>query len=476
LLFCYKYYNYLEDNNMAYKFQLGEAKLSGSITQTDGTFIEAQSQLRIGSAQITETELGLIDGITAGTAEASKALVLNGSKDVSGINLMSMATLTASAGVSGSAIQGGAFIGANFNDGIGPSFTVTSVLNATGGISIEGVSLTAGAADLNVLTNVVDEVFDGANDKLIFSDANDSNNFKTFSRASLATSLASGTGIVQSNGQLAVDGVLEDLDALGAATQDGEFIVATGAGVFAYESGNTARTSLGLGTSNSPTFAGLTVNGDLTVTGSLTYVNTTNLAIADAQITIGSGSAAFANGYGLEFGAMDGGWAQLETATINSDNYLTSSLNFSAPIVYAPTSLGTDDWEINSTHISGNLPVYASAFHGDGSNLTGISADTATALTMAVVSKADGNSLEENKVNYFATLSANATVSLPASDGDLIGKSLYIKLGGLTNDAVVTVNTNGASQKIDGADSILLESAYAAVRLIYVASDDWRVF
>jgi hypothetical protein len=252
--------------------------------------------------------------------------------------------------------------------------------------------------------------------------------------------------------------------------------VATGAGVFAYESGNTARTSLGLGTSNSPTFAGLTVNGDLTVTGSLTYVNTTNLAIADAQITIGSGSAAFANGYGLEFGAMDGGWAQLETATINSDNYLTSSLNFSAPIVYAPTSLGTDDWEINSTHISGNLPVYASAFHGDGSNLTGISADTATVLTMAVVSKADGNSLEENKVNYFATLSANATVSLPASDGDLIGKSLYIKLGGLTNDAVVTVNTNGASQKIDGADSILLESAYAAVRLIYVASDDWRVF
>lgn len=44
-----------------------------------------------------------------------------------------------------------------------------------------------------------------------------------------------------------VDGVLEDLDTLGAPTADGQFIVATGAGVFAYESGSTARTSLGLG-------------------------------------------------------------------------------------------------------------------------------------------------------------------------------------------------------------------------------------
>ena len=44
-----------------------------------------------------------------------------------------------------------------------------------------------------------------------------------------------------------VDGVLEDLDTLGAPTADGQFIVATGAGAFAYESGATARTSLGLG-------------------------------------------------------------------------------------------------------------------------------------------------------------------------------------------------------------------------------------
>lgn len=41
--------------------------------------------------------------------------------------------------------------------------------------------------------------------------------------------------------------VLDDLNSLGVAASDGQFIVATGAGAFAYESGATVRTSLGLG-------------------------------------------------------------------------------------------------------------------------------------------------------------------------------------------------------------------------------------
>ena len=49
--------------------------------------------------------------------------------------------------------------------------------------------------------------------------------------------------------------ILPDLNTLGAASADGEFIVATGAGVFAYESGDTLRTSIGLGTGDTPQFA-----------------------------------------------------------------------------------------------------------------------------------------------------------------------------------------------------------------------------
>ena len=65
----------------------------------------------------------------------------------------------------------------------------------------------------------------------------------------LAT-VTDGPGIVITGGagslEVGVDAVLEDLDTLGAPTTDGEFIVATGAGVFAYETGDTALTSLGL--------------------------------------------------------------------------------------------------------------------------------------------------------------------------------------------------------------------------------------
>lgn len=74
--------------------------------------------------------------------------------------------------------------------------------------------------------------------------------------------LTAGTGLtgggdISANRSFAVDGVLEDLDTLGAAGSDGQFIVATGAGAFAYEATTTVRTSLGLGTGDSPQFTGI---------------------------------------------------------------------------------------------------------------------------------------------------------------------------------------------------------------------------
>jgi hypothetical protein len=90
---------------------------------------------------------------------------------------------------------------------------------------------------------------------------------------------------------IAVDGVLEDLDTLGAPTADGQFIVASAAGEFAYESAATVRTSLGLGTGDDVQFVDLTLTGDLSVQGSVTSIETTNLEVTDQFILLNNAAS-----------------------------------------------------------------------------------------------------------------------------------------------------------------------------------------
>lgn len=66
-----------------------------------------------------------------------------------------------------------------------------------------------------------------------------------------SVTLTAGTGLtgggdISANRTFAVDGLLEDLDTLGANSADSEFLVGTGAGALAWENAATARTSLGL--------------------------------------------------------------------------------------------------------------------------------------------------------------------------------------------------------------------------------------
>lgn len=98
----------------------------------------------------------------------------------------------------------------------------------------------------------------------------DSVTLTTHTAGNYVASITNGAGISGGDGgseeatlTLSVDGILEDLDTLGAPTADGEFIVATGAGVFAYETANTARTSLELGTGDTPVFDGLTITNQV---------------------------------------------------------------------------------------------------------------------------------------------------------------------------------------------------------------------
>ena len=64
--------------------------------------------------------------------------------------------------------------------------------------------------------------------------------------SSSASGARTNLGVAIGSNVQAFGALLDDFNTLGAASTDGEIIVATGAGAFAYESGATARTSLGL--------------------------------------------------------------------------------------------------------------------------------------------------------------------------------------------------------------------------------------
>ena len=51
---------------------------------------------------------------------------------------------------------------------------------------------------------------------------------------------------------------------------------------------------------------------------------------------------------------------------------------------------------------------------------------------------------------------------------------MYITAKAFSNGAAINITASGAT--IDGESAILLESPYAAIRLVYVAAGDWRVF
>jgi len=187
----------------------------------------------------------------------------------------------------------------------------------------------------------------------------------------------------------------------------------------------------------------LTVNGDLIVLGDTFSASVGTLLIQDAAIVIGDGRTSFDINYGILFGSGSGAgsgsgcWATLLTAQANIDGLV-------------------NDENVLSSSLAIKAPAFAGTLYGT--------------LSTAVQLVSDGITLN-NGVNFFNDLSANATVTLPPTP--TAGDTVQVKCRNLTN-AQVTINRSGVN--IDGEGFIILESPYAAVTLIYVGSNDWRVF
>ncbi len=232
-----------------------------------------------------------------------------------------------------------------------------------------------------------------------------------------ASSLTDG-GVLLGSGTSAVTAM--------AVLADGEFIVGDGTTDPVAESGDTARTSLGVGTGDSPQFSGLDINGSVTVTGNITgdhgsnnmtiastnasvlvegttfagndvtipgnltvqgsetIISSSALNVVDKNITIGSGSITSAV---MDEGGLDFGLPTI--ANIRYDHSLTaisSSVDFYAPNVSASMA-GTGSFGRLETHqanadFGGKVLTLAGNLETQNNNLTINAADAARTLTL----------------------------------------------------------------------------------------------
>lgn len=205
---------------MAYKFQLGNAILSGSLTQKEGlnagddglsnagaitgaTTIAASGLASVGSIAVD-------NGSTIGTDSDTDMLTLTNGSDIAVANDLDFNVAKAGGlQLAGAAVTSTA-AELNLVDGSSAGTIVNSKaviygssgeVNATT-LQIGGTSITSTAAELNHLDGIADEAYDASEDSVVFFDVTD-NKLKYEAANDFAGAIAGG-GLDASSGALAV--------------------------------------------------------------------------------------------------------------------------------------------------------------------------------------------------------------------------------------------------------------------------------
>ena len=368
----------------------------GAITSTGnlavtGT-ITGDTSLTLDSTTWTTAELGVLDGVTAGTAAASKALVLDASKDIGTIRNLTIDgtfsdgnyTFDTSGNVSGLGTVGCGAITTSGN------LAVTGTITGDTSLTLDTTTLTT--AELGVLDSVT-----------------------------AGTAAASKALVLDGSKNIATIGTV----GCGAITSTG----------------------------NSSFAGGVTVGGDFTVNGSTVTVDATTLNVADKNITIASGSTSSAtmDGAGLNFG-LDAAVAQL--AYRHSDTTLTSSVDLGAPQFHSSIATGTAPLTVQSTTVVANLnaATVAGKTMAEPGAIGGTTAAAGTFTDLTATANIDiddsgGDGAMDGVIIGAATAASatfttvNATTFDATTDFTIDG--LVLTADTITNDAALSVVSTG---------------------------------
>lgn len=558
---------------MAYKFQLGAFTASGSLTAEGAVLAKdsvlSGSSLSIDGTAITATpaELNLLDGITRGSilvggsggsaelaAAASGQILVGDGTDIASVAVSGDIALAANGATT---IQANAVEGSMLNSnvaGAGVSYgsNVLSINANPDSFSLSdgnGLALSSSVAgaglnlNLGVLSVDIDELTELAaaphatEDEFMVSDNGTEKRVSMTNVANGAFALVSGDATVASGGALTMAAAQTNITSLLATdikigeddqtkidfetADEIHFYAANAEQVFVADGifGPQTDSDVDLGTTGArfkdafidsiTVTDNVVIGGNLTVNGTTTQVDTTNLQVKDKNILINDGgSTAGTTGAGLDIegdsaavvGYMrvsSGTNAELEFKAPGSSGVLTIDMDASGEIQFdaakkltvggnfnIDADIGSTAAEINL--LDGSAKSTSSITIADADGFIIIDGNTTKQIpasdiksyvagTTNVALKADSEELAAG-VNYFASASAAATATLPASPA--VGTSIQVKAPE-SCDSVRFVRIScsaGSNHSIDGAPFIQLESPHAAVECVYVVANVWKVF
>jgi len=126
---------------------VGAATFSSTIAASSS--VTAGTSFIIGSADLNETDLEKLDGITDGTAAANKAVVLDGSKNIATIGTLGCGAITSTGASTYGSLSGGALSGSSTLHAVGAA-TFSSTIAASSSISASAFYDTTLGTAINV--------------------------------------------------------------------------------------------------------------------------------------------------------------------------------------------------------------------------------------------------------------------------------------------------------------------------------------
>ena len=454
-----KYALYINSGNSYLSGNINIAGHNGSSTglQLNGTLVTATAaEINIlDGVTATTAELNYLDITSIGTAQASKALIVDSNKDITSIRNLTATNLT---GTLQTASQ--------------PNITSVGTLTSlsTGNITLNGTLITATATEINY--NDITTIGTAEASKALIVDSNkDITSIRNLSATNL-------TGTLQTASQPNITsvGTLTSLST-GNITLNGTLITAT-----ATELNYNDITTIGIAEASKALIVdtnkditgirNLTITGDLTVSGITTTINSTQINLKDNILQLNSGPS----------GSYDAGLIIQRYQTVNDTNigdivnethketYIASSVTTNTIVLPAGANSNNDyykNWwiKIASATTGTNQVRQVSSYVGSTKTMTLTSNFTTLptgTITINLYNKSFSNLIWQESNKRFIT-----SYTAQDSSAGILTILDYADLA--TNNLNIISNIDASSSSNGG--SLTIAGGAAIAKKLYIGSD-----